>query len=177
MVHLTKDGKKVSFVYLDYDISIHKNFKNTNIKLIDLRYKTVQGTLNNFISKRFNTTIKTTGASRTDKGVHAKGQVIHFDLHINESVSNLEYVLNRLLPNDIRVYNISLIHNHTWTNQDENDKPEIFHATGSALGKIYKYHFFTGRVMDPLRARYCAHIYQVNYYCKLLFYYSDLYFK
>ena len=167
MVHLTKDGKKVSFVYLDYDISskiiLHKNFKNTNKKCIDLRYKTVQGTLNNFISKRFNTTIKTTGASRTDKGVHAKGQAIHFDLHINESVSNLEYVLNRLLPNDIRVYNISLMHNHTWANQDKNNNPpEIFHATGSALGKIYKYHFFTGKVMDPLQARYCAHIHQVN---------------
>jgi tRNA pseudouridine38-40 synthase len=84
---------------------------------------------------------------------------MHFDLHHEISVDHLEHVLNRLLPNDVQVYNISLMYNHTWDGTMA--KPgEIFHATGSATGKLYSYRFYTGKMMDPLRRRYCAHVYR-----------------
>lgn len=46
----------------------------------DPRVRTIQHTISKVISKRFNTKITVTGASRTDKGVHARGQTIHFNV-------------------------------------------------------------------------------------------------
>ena len=43
----------------------------------DAKLRTIQGTLNDALSRRFNTSVKVTGASRTDKGVHSRGQVLY----------------------------------------------------------------------------------------------------
>ena len=46
----------------------------------DPRIRTIQNTISKAISKRFDTKITVTGASRTDRGVHAQGQTIHFNV-------------------------------------------------------------------------------------------------
>jgi tRNA pseudouridine38-40 synthase len=113
--------------------------------------RTVQAVISRRLSKRFDTDMKITAASRTDQGVHARGQAGHFDVPHEKAKfepSNLEYVLNRLLPNDVRLYNITRV------------DPKIdFHATGSAAGKLYVYRFCTNDIVDPLRRRYYAHFY------------------
>lgn len=57
--------------------------------------------------------------------------------------------MNRLLPDDIRLYNVSKIH-----------RSVAFHATGAALGKLYVYRFCTNKIVDPTRRRYVAHFFR-----------------
>lgn len=71
------------------------------------------------------TTIYTTGAGRTDKGVHALGQVFHFDSDLDIDEKTWLRVNDRL-PLDIRVVKITKV------------KPD-FHARHSSKSKIYKY--------------------------------------
>lgn len=109
--------------------------------------------------------MRVTGASRTDQGVHARGQAIHFDLPLDISATyqdqfnldKLEYSLNRIFPDDIRIYNITLA---PLGNADQVRDGDLWHATKSALRKIYTYRFCTNQFVDPMRRRYCAHVYR-----------------
>ena len=123
------------------------------------KIRTVQGVIGKKLSERFNIPMRITGAGRTDNGVHARGQAGHFD--IPHEISNkidplqLEFVLNRLLPDDIRLYNVS------------NMKDIEFHATASAKSKLYVYRICTNQVVDPLRRRYYTHVYHPNFNLQL----------
>lgn len=66
------------------------------------------------------------GASRTDAGVHALGQVAHFDTDARIPADKYSYALNTLLPPDIRVRASRAV-------------PDDFHARFSAVGKRYRY--------------------------------------
>lgn len=80
----------------------------------------------NAISKIDNTVTKVYGSGRTDRFVHAKGQVIHFEAtRIIEEYKWLVSI-NSFLPNDIRV--ISVHH-----------EKDDFHARFSAITKKYSY--------------------------------------
>lgn len=91
--------------------------------------------------------VKITASGRTDAGVHAKGQVIHFDspLHIPES--KWAVALNSLLPEDIAV--ISTVEVVT-----------DFHARFDAKGKEYRYHVQLSSRKDPFTRHY---VYQYPY--------------
>ncbi|KAJ1628663.1 pseudouridine synthase [Pavlovales sp. CCMP2436] len=76
---------------------------------------TVQGRIEAVLKVRFQAYIRVAGTSRTDAGVHAKGQLIHFDVPITagKSPSNIpaskhEWALNALLPHSIRVRDLEL---------------------------------------------------------------------
>ena len=102
--------------------------------------------------------ISCTGASRTDLGVHARGQAIHFDLpEPCEDLTHLEFTLNRMLPDDVRVFNISSAPLGT---EEQVKTEDMWHATKSATGKLYTYRFCTNLHVDPIRRRYCTHVYQ-----------------
>jgi tRNA pseudouridine38-40 synthase len=73
-------------------------------------------------------------ASRTDRGVHAEGQVVQFVAHKN--VDDLRRALNAVLPRDIRVKEARIV-------------PETFHPTLDAKYKTYHYHLTLGPVQDP----------------------------
>ena len=66
------------------------------------------------------------GASRTDAGVHALGQSVHFDTQSRIPGEKFSYAVNTMLPPDIRV-------------SASQDAPEGFHARFSAVGKRYRY--------------------------------------
>lgn len=91
------------------------------------------------------------GASRTDAGVHAFGQVAHFITPFNyDSLESIHAALNGLLPSDIRVREISAA------------APE-FHARFSAKSKIYHYKIYNDPVMDPFHRHFAYHsIYKLN---------------
>ena len=74
------------------------------------KQRTIQGTINKKLSQRFNRRVTAVGAGRTDQGVHARGQVIHFDLMEYDNPIDpisFEYSFNRMLPSDIQIYNIT----------------------------------------------------------------------
>lgn len=70
------------------------------------------------------------GAGRTDAGVHASQMFAHFDTEQNNDVSQLTYKINRLLPQDIAIHDISLV--------DDN-----MHARFSAKSRTYHYYLHT----------------------------------
>jgi tRNA pseudouridine38-40 synthase len=121
------------------------------------RIRTVQGVLAKQLTSRFNQKTTCTGASRTDLGVHSRGQAIHFDVWNQpacEDLPRLEYEMNRMLPDDVRLFNISSVP----TFQENID--ERWHATKSATGKLYVYQFCTNAFVDPMKRRYYTHVYQ-----------------
>ncbi|XP_074307377.1 uncharacterized protein LOC141642465 isoform X2 [Silene latifolia] len=85
------------------------------------------------------------GAGRTDKGVHAWGQVAHFLTPFNyDTLDDVHAALNGLLPADIRVREISPA------------LPE-FHARFSARGKMYRYTIYNDSVICPFHRHYAYH--------------------
>lgn len=84
-------------------------------------------------------------ASRTDRGVHATGQVIQFSLEAPLSTEKLKGALNAVLPDDIRVFEISR---------------KEFHPTLDAIKKEYRYKINRDAVQDPHERLYSWHVYQ-----------------
>jgi tRNA pseudouridine38-40 synthase len=82
-------------------------------------------------------------ASRTDRGVHAEGQVIQFALQKMVEPQKLLKGLNAVLPADIRVLELS---------------PKEFHPTLDAIGKEYRYQICQVPVQDPTQRLYSWHI-------------------
>lgn len=86
------------------------------------------------------------GASRTDAGVHAKGQVAHFTSSVMLDTYRCLYSLNYLLPKAIRIIKMEEV-------------PLEFHARYSACSKEYHYHLRLNRIRDPFKSRYSYPIY------------------
>ncbi|MBS4197896.1 tRNA pseudouridine(38-40) synthase TruA [Lederbergia citri] len=83
-------------------------------------------------------------SGRTDAGVHAKGQVIHFDSTLQLPSERWVKALNGLLPGDISLMQVDSVSSD-------------FHARFDASGKTYKYVVYTGSVRDPFKRHYAAH--------------------
>ncbi len=81
-------------------------------------------------------------SGRTDSGVHARGQVCHFDVD-QASVPPEKYslALNRYVPGDIRILESGRV-------------DESFHARYSAVTREYRYYLLRGRIADPFAGRY-----------------------
>ena len=64
---------------------------------------TVESVLNETLSGLFREDIKVIGASRTDTGVHAFGNIAVFDTDARMPAEKMSYALNQKLPEDIRI--------------------------------------------------------------------------
>ncbi|MFI6870149.1 tRNA pseudouridine(38-40) synthase TruA [Nocardia sp. NPDC050406] len=103
--------------------------------------RTVQGVLEESLSKVLREPIQLTVAGRTDAGVHAEGQVAHFDTHAEVDGPRLLHRLARFLPKDVRVKDIRFA-------------PPEFDARFSAIRRHYVYRLTTAPYgAEPLRAR------------------------
>ncbi len=65
--------------------------------------RTVQGVMHDALLRLFKQPINLVGASRTDSGVHAKGQVAHFEAVSRVPVERMAMAINSRLPEDIEV--------------------------------------------------------------------------
>lgn len=88
--------------------------------------RTIQGELESALYKLYKQDIRVHASGRTDTGVHATSQIIHYDPPKDLKSLNLKAALNTLLPKDIRVLNTAI------SNED-------FHARFSARERHYKY--------------------------------------
>ncbi|WP_051024311.1 tRNA pseudouridine(38-40) synthase TruA [Nocardia aobensis] len=103
--------------------------------------RTVQGVLEESLSKVLREPIQLTVAGRTDAGVHAEGQVAHFDTTALPDYDKLLHRLARFLPKDVRVTGI------------RSALPE-FDARFSAIRRHYAYRLTTAPYgAPPLLAR------------------------
>ncbi len=87
---------------------------------------TIQGEIEKALFALFNKEIRVVGASRTDSGVHADGQVAHFTLDFEPKNMHWQRALNTKLPFDIRIKDVCIV--------DDN-----FHAQRASNGKLYSY--------------------------------------
>ena len=105
---------------------------------------TVQEKLERALARLTGAPVTVTGASRTDAGVHALGQVAHFDTLSRIPGEKFSFALNTMLPPDIRV-------------RASTDAPPGFHARFDARGKIYRYQIFASPHDSALLRRTHAH--------------------
>jgi tRNA pseudouridine38-40 synthase len=102
--------------------------------------RTVQGTLTEAVRRVSGEEIEIQGASRTDSGAHALGQVAHFDPETALPAERWARVLSRLLPPDVAVLRSS-------------EAPPGFHARFSAVNRHYRYRIAEG-VRQPHKDRF-----------------------
>lgn len=101
---------------------------------------TVQGQLQRALSQIADEKIEVVCAGRTDVGVHAKGQVVHFDTEVDRPLDAWLRGTNSLLPQDINVQ---------WAKNVSND----FHARYCAKSRSYEYIIYNAPVRSALYAR------------------------
>lgn len=106
---------------------------------------TVQAELEKTISK-LNGNQRTIiyGSGRTDAGVHAWGQVIHFDLEHGRDVEKIRHAFDTQTPADISVRSVAEVH------------PE-FHARYHAVEKTYHYHLDIGKPKNVFKRHFAAY--------------------
>lgn len=104
--------------------------------------RTVQSVLEAVLTKMHKgETVRVSGSGRTDAGVHAKGQVIHFDSPLIIPEDKWEKALNSLLPEDISVLSVVSV-------------DESFHARFHALGKEYRYVLHLSSKRNPFQRKF-----------------------
>lgn len=88
--------------------------------------------------------VKVEGSGRTDSGVHAVGQVVHFDTPAYLEPVHLQRALNSILPPNILLTQVEKV-------------DESFHSRFQARGKKYMYRIDLGRFPDPFKRLYTLH--------------------
>lgn len=100
----------------------------------------VQEVLENALSKVAASSVSVVCAGRTDAGVHASGQVVHFDTQVQRPINAWIMGANANLPHDISV---------TWAQQ----MPAHFHARFKAVARRYRYVIYN----DQIRPAHMGH--------------------
>jgi len=130
-----------------YKAIVAYNGQNYHGWAVQPKQDTIQGLIEKSINDCFRQKVKVYGAGRTDAGVNALGQVIHFDLEeIKISDRHIAIALNKALPYDIRIISIKKVDNK-------------FNARFNAKDKTYRYSINVGKV-NPIESSF---IYQYNH--------------
>lgn len=103
--------------------------------------RTVHGTLKDSIFRVSGEEVELRGASRTDSGAHARGQVADFASTNPMPPSAWVKALNRALPEDVRIESARFV------------RPD-FHSRFFARGREYRYTLSTLEKVEPHRARF-----------------------
>ena len=106
--------------------------------------RTVQGVIEGALAELFHQHVELCGASRTDRGVHAEGQVASAACPASIPTIRLLRAINGCLPSDVRVRAVEEVASE-------------FHARYAAIGKHYRYTLDRREVASPFRCRYALH--------------------
>jgi len=107
--------------------------------------RTIQGELERVLGQLAQQPVAVAGAGRTDAGVHAMGQVCHFDWEADMPPQRLRRAVSAMLSPEIRLETV------------ETCAPD-FHARYDARSKRYGYTLCRSGEPDPLAARYAWHV-------------------
>jgi len=107
--------------------------------------KTIQGKLEQVLTRMTGTNTEVIGSGRTDAGVHALYQVANFFTEDTRSVEEIKTYLNQYLPEDIAVSEVSEVHVR-------------FHARLNAVSKTYMYRIWNLPYPEPFIRKYSLHI-------------------
>ena len=102
---------------------------------------TIEAELNRALSDLLGERIEVIGASRTDAGVHALGNVAVFDTESPMPGEKISYALNQRLPEDIRI-------------QKSEEVPGNWHPRHCESRKTYEYRIYRGEFPMPVKRLY-----------------------
>lgn len=102
---------------------------------------TIESELNRCLTELLEEPIEVIGASRTDAGVHAMGNVAVFDTSHQMPAKKISYALNQRLPEDIRI-------------QRSDEVPSDWHPRHVKSRKTYEYRIYRGEFPMPVKRLY-----------------------
>ena len=105
----------------------------------------VQEALERALSETFGAPTQATASGRTDAGVHAEGQVVHFDADTAIPPEKIPFAVNTRLPNDIGMLSCEPVSGD-------------FNARFSAKRKTYRYDIYVSRHRRPVLEQTHAHV-------------------
>ena len=108
---------------------------------------TIEEVLNKALSDLCGEDIQVIGASRTDSGVHAYGNVAVFDSNTRIPAEKISYALNQRLPEDVRV-------------QSSEEVAPDFHPRHCNSRKTYEYRILNSSFEQPIGSRYVHFTYR-----------------
>lgn len=108
---------------------------------------TIQGKLENVLSRMTDKEVDVIGAGRTDAGVHARAMVANVNLDINMTENEIQDYMNRYLPDDICV-------------KEVREASDRFHSRYNAVGKTYRYTCYIGETKPVFDRKY---VYSIDY--------------
>ena len=111
-------------------------------------FVSVQSTIEEVLSKVYDSPISIIGSGRTDAGVHALRQYFHFDTEKEKDLKQLAYALNKMLPEDIKILSFEKV-------------ADDFHARYNAKRKIYEYRIVL-KNKDPFQDQ-LAYVYPMDF--------------
>lgn len=126
-------------------LTVEYDGTNYNGWQIQPGYPTVQGELTKALIRTCGHTVSVMGSGRTDEGVHAVGQVAHFDTHCTIPAERMREAANFYLPDDIKIVL-------------SEEVPHTFHAMKGAVEKTYIYKVYNAKAPSPLHRLYSEHI-------------------
>lgn len=106
--------------------------------------KTVQKDLEDAISSLFKKPVNIRGGSRTDRGVHANGQIALLKEQTNIPIQKLPLAINSFIKNNEIVVKDAIF------------VPKDFHPQNSVYKKTYIYKIFNARFLNPIFRNYCC---------------------
>ena len=106
---------------------------------------TIQEVLEKALERLFREKIRIIASGRTDRGVHAKAQVVNFKVDTKIPLSNIKTAVNTFLPSDIRINKIKKV-------------SDDFHSRFSVKSKIYRYIIFCNREDSVFWKNFSWHI-------------------
>ena len=109
-------------------IALWVEYQGTNYNgfQLQLNQPTIQGALEEALARFTGERIRIRGASRTDSGAHAQGQVVDFMTGSGRPTERFPLALNYFLPEDIRVLQAKEV-------------AREFHSRRWAMGRVYRY--------------------------------------
>ena len=131
-----RPNRRIALI-VEYDGTNYQGFQLQNCK------PTIQGELEEALKRLTQQSIRVRGASRTDSGAHALGQVVDFKVRSKLETNQFIKGLNFYLPKDIGI-------------RSANDVPEEFNARKNALTRIYRFNIINLPPPSPLK-RYTHH--------------------
>lgn len=105
----------------------------------------VQEVLENALSRVFGAPTQATASGRTDAGVHAEGQVVHFDAETSIPPEKIPFAVNTELPQDVSMLECRPV-------------DDSFNARFSAKRKTYRYSVYVSRHRKPILENTRTHV-------------------
>ncbi|MBP7139362.1 MAG: tRNA pseudouridine(38-40) synthase TruA, partial [Caldisericia bacterium] len=116
--------KNLKLILMYDGTNFYGSQKNENLR-------TIEGVLNLHLKNILNEDINLTFASRTDRGVHALGQVVNFKVDTKIPTKNIKKILNNKLPDDLSIKEIEEVNLNFSSRFDSKGKVYFFIVNNS----------------------------------------------